>query len=282
MLTPSMKILPLLALLALSAGPVHGGVEQAPVRVREFKTPQGEVVKDVEFKKSDEVMASYKYRTPTAWVNQRVPMKDLPSDLQRKLGYDAAKAEEVLRKEEELRLSQRKDYKKKAAAEKKALDAQPVITAVAMSAKTGSAGKETTENWKTSWGSYDKDVTQSRGIAVRLRNGMDQAGIVYVEAIWLSNGSDGKGAASGISKVDRMRMALKPREITIGTLTASFSRSDSNYEAMGVRENYGKGYAGWIVRVIDPVNGKILASQASREPLMRWSDKVPVGKKADF
>ena len=272
-----MKVIPLLALLTLSAG----AVDQAPVRVREFKTPKGEVVKDVHFEKLDDATARYKYRTPTAWVDEQVPMKDLPSDIQRRLGYDATKAEERTRELEDSR-HWNKDYTKKMAAEKKALDAQPVITAVAMTAKTGSAGKETTENWKTSWGSYDKDVTQSRGVAVRLRNGMDQAGVVYVEAIWLSNGADGQGAASSIAKVDRWRMHLKPREITIGTLTGSFSRNDSNYEAAGVRESSGKGYAGWIVRVIDPTNGKILASQASREPLMRWSENAPVGKKEDF
>jgi hypothetical protein len=225
------------------------------------------VLENVEIWKKDESRARFSFKSGRRSGSGILKMSDLPPEVQAELGYKPAE-----------------EAAKKKTAEEKAelLRSSPTIQDVTMRAKTGSAGRSTTTSWETSWGSYEKDIDQKRALALSLRNGTETRGVVYVEVIWLTNGADGKGPPVGVSSINRQRILLGPRETTTGTVTSSFGRTDSNYEALGIRQVAGNGFAGWVVRVVDPESGKILALQAMRDPLKLWSDKVKVAPKSSF
>lgn len=256
-----------MVILAAMIATAFGAPRQDKVKLKELRLPDGKIVENVEIWKKDEGRAGYSFKSGRSSGFGTLKMSDLAPEVQSQLGYnpaeEAAKNKAAEDKEELLRSS-------------------PTIQAVAMRAKTGSAGRSTTTSWETSWGSYEKDIDQKRALALSLRNDTDTRGVVYVEVIWLTNGSDGKGQPIGVSSINRQRILLGPRETTTGTVTSSFGRTDSNYEALGIRQVAGSGFAGWVVRAVDPESGKILALQAMRDPLKLWSDKVKVAPKSSF
>lgn len=257
----------MLVVFAVLLSTAFGAPKQDKVKLKELRLPDGMVLENVEIWKKDESRAGYSFKSGRRSGWGLVKMADLPPEVQAELGY---------KPDEEA-------AKNKAAEERAELmKSLPTIRAVTMRAKTGSAGRSTTTSWETSWGSYEKEIDQKRALALSLRNGTDMRGIAYVEVIWLSNGADGKGPPVGVSSINRQRMLLEPRQTVTGTVSTSFGRTDDNYEALGIRRVAGNGLAGWIVRVVDPESGKIIASQAAREPLNIWSDRVKVAPKSSF
>lgn len=256
-----------LAVLLVMLSTVCGAFGQARVKLKSLRLPDGKVLENVELWKENESEANYSYKGRGSSGFGLVEMSKLPPEVQSRLGYkpDAEAAKKLAEKEEQ-----------------ELLKSSPTIQSVSMRAKTGSAGRSTTTSWKTSWGSYEKEIDQERALALSIRNGMDKRGVVYVEVIWLTNGADGKGPAVGVSSINRQRILLAPRETITGTVTSSFGRTDNNYAALGIRQVAGKGFAGWVVRVVDPESGKVIASEAMREPLKVWSDKIKVAGKASF
>jgi hypothetical protein len=137
-------------------------------------------------------------------------------------------------------------------------------TRVRLRAQGVSAGRETQSHWKTSWGSYDRDVTRTRIVAasVECTLGGGEAELVIQ---WIASVA-GRTSQQGVLEVERLPINLKPGEVVKDAFAQKFEESDANYEALGERERDGVKYVGWIVRVIAK-DGKELAVQSSRPTL---------------
>lgn len=269
--------------------------QSAPMEFETLETTKGRIYEHAKVKKIEADGISISHDSGTA----KIQFDSLSKDLQTAFGYDPEKAAEyrktkaleeigkqaaqsALLKQKPSAAAEDGKRSKKPEPDQQIEIEKPILVSVALTAKTGSAKRDETTSWQTSWGSYNKDIDQSRSISVSLRNGTDQAGTAYVEVLWLTTGADRKSGVLAVSNIVRKKMILNARETVSGTVSQSFTRSDDNYRALGVREMSGRGFGGWVIRVVDPASKRVIAVSAMREPLKKWSEDVEVGNKSDF
>jgi hypothetical protein len=144
-------------------------------------------------------------------------------------------------------------------------------------ARTVATERNESTNWQTSWGSYDKTIDNKRVVEVSVRSSSDTDRTVLVEAIWLAD--DGHGNVRGIMGVIRKELVLTARATQKVRVPMVYSSQDLKLAALGLRFESGSSFGGWIMRISDPVEKKIIVQQGSRPPLLSWSDKLPVSGK---
>ena len=141
-------------------------------------------------------------------------------------------------------------------------------------AKTVVASSDGNTSWMTSWGSYDKTVDQKRVVEIQVRSTSDTNRTVMLEAIWLT--ADEHGNVTGVMGVIRKEETLVARATQTVRVPMVYSSRDTKYAALGLHYKTGNNFGGWVMRVADPVSRKVIVVQASRPPLLKWSDVVPV------
>lgn len=150
------------------------------------------------------------------------------------------------------------------------LTAQPSATRVSLKAQGNLAGKDTKDFWKTSWGSYDKDVSRTRILNVTI-SCTQGGGAAEIVVQWIANKAADPNF-QGLMKTERLPVTLQNGKNVQEYFAAVFEESDANYEALGERDQEGLKYVGWIVRVVDS-NGTVLGMQTSRTTL---PDRYPL------
>jgi hypothetical protein len=252
---------------AVSFAMLCKGYAEKEVLLPDLRLPDGRVIRNVKLWKENEAVANYSYDEKVREGFGLINMVDLPLVAQVALGYSPEK--EIAEKQQQ-------------ADARKAFADAATLQSLSLRARTGSASRQEFKTWDTSWGSYEKTVDQNRALVLELRNKEEAGGAAYIEVLWLHNGADGKGKVAGVFSIQRSKLMLNAKQTIGGNVTSSFGREDNNYKALGIRNVSGQGFAGWIVRAVDPESGKVLAVQAMRTPLVEWSDKTPVGKKDQF
>lgn len=142
---------------------------------------------------------------------------------------------------------------------------------VRLRAQTVSSSRSADEKWKTSWGSYDKDVYRSKSVAatVECTQGEDSGNLVIQ---WIGS-TAGKKSEKGIASVEKIPVSIKPGMAGTATFDAVFVENDAKYVALGTRDQDGMKYVGWIVRLLGK-DGGILAEQASNPVYLKSFPKV--------
>jgi len=141
-------------------------------------------------------------------------------------------------------------------------------------ARTVATERNESTNWQTYWGSYDKTIDNKRVVEVSVRSSSDTDRTVVVEALWLAD--DGHGNVRGVMGVIRKELVLTARATQKVRVPMVYSSRDLKLSALGLRFVTGSSFGGWIMRISDPVEKKVIVQQGSRPPLLSWSDKVPV------
>ena len=150
---------------------------------------------------------------------------------------------------------------------------------VSIDAKETMSGKISSNNFKSDYGSYDKDQLRTRRIAVTVRNFSRMPVNVAVETLWFVTPERPPKERVGqdLASIGE-RAFLSEQELKAGqsvTLEASNSAKSNRtrYEALG--ESYASGvkFAGWIV--LARAEGKVIAYKASTPALDRMMSAAP-------
>lgn len=136
----------------------------------------------------------------------------------------------------------------------------PGESRVRLRAQTVSSSRSADQKWKTSWGSYDKDVYRSKSVSatVEVTQGAEDGKLVIQ---WIGSIA-GRPSQKSIATTESVAISIKPGGGGTATFDAVFVENDAKYAALGVRDRDGMKYVGWIVRVLGK-DGKVLAQQAS-------------------
>jgi hypothetical protein len=261
----------------------------APMELTELRTADGRLYENVRVTKVEPDGISIRHDSGTA----KIRFEKLSPEMQTAFGYDAEDAAhyrqaQALKDAENERsvaeLGKEEKRPSTPASEREEAPAEEPVAeekvqkkgkgVFAMTAKSARAGRDDTTTWKTSYGSSIKTIDRDRVVAVTVRSLMDTESTAMLEVIWLSN--RGRGAASGIAGVSRIEIPLQAREEVTKTVTQIYTQDRAKFVALGIKMETGSGYAGWVARLVDLESKKVLSCVASRPPLVRWSDRVPV------
>ena len=113
-------------------------------------------------------------------------------------------------------------------------------------------------------------------VEVSIRSRSDSPSRVILEVIWLSNGGSGKKSPSAVASISRVDLEVKAREVITRKVPMSFTVERQKYVALGLSFYEGGDYAGWVARLVDPVNKTVICQTASSVPYLKWSEQVPV------
>ena len=137
---------------------------------------------------------------------------------------------------------------------------------VRLTAATTAASRTRDDNFKTDYGSYDRDIYRIRSVSARSECTLGTGtGTLVIQWIGRPAGSNTKPA---IVKRDERPLEFKPAGTLSAVFSCAFVENDAKYVALGIRDQSGTKYTGWIVRVLDST-GHILAEQASTPPLLK-------------
>ena len=210
----------------------------------------------------------------------KVPYQKLSPELQAHLGgFDATKAEAFRKTIEEQRINALKEMAAEKAeiaatvstqaenerviAESNKLPSDPAALSNDASATVtarSAGGKSTDVEWSTTWGSYIKNKTSTRNLAIKVSTFSRDPIRVKVEWGWTTK-PEGGNARSVHRGGEQIIALMQGRDASVvGGM--SVTGRDENYEALGVRERSGDRYEGWLVRVLDG-KGRIIATAAS-------------------
>ena len=142
--------------------------------------------------------------------------------------------------------------------------AEPI--AVTLRVKRLATVKDVEENWKSSWGSYDRDFSRSLAIDISVFNLRSTPSTVTLEVLFVAKPLSG----SGRWVFDRVEEELKldgQKEFRAGKLSKELLASVQNYESLGTREQAGGKIEGYIVRILD--GQRIVKVEASSNPLKK-------------
>lgn len=139
-------------------------------------------------------------------------------------------------------------------------------TRVRLDARTEANARITDQEWKTDWGSYDRDVFRLRQISARVQCTVgEERGVIVVQ--WIGRDTAKNSAAALVAREEKP-ITLKPGADITETFKQMFAESDAKYKALGERDRSGHKFGGWIVRVLG-ADGKVLAEQTSSTPLLK-------------
>jgi hypothetical protein len=131
---------------------------------------------------------------------------------------------------------------------------------------SNAGGRVTDSHWETSWGSYDKDIYRSRSIKV-IVDAMSP-GQAIIRVSWIGRAYVETNNPRVVLVSERPVIIETARVPVSVEFAALFEENDANYAALGERDRDGIKYVGWVVQLVSK-DGSILASSASRPPLMR-------------
>lgn len=137
-------------------------------------------------------------------------------------------------------------------------------TSISLSAKQVAASKKTTNDFVTSWGSYDKTFARWRSVEIDIRNFSAKNDFTgYVRMYWLGRKGPGGGdrilaGQPSTEKVSVTKGATQKFDSDSGLVSAN----DMNLKAIGYRSTGGTKLEGWIVILYDE-NGVPLATKGS-------------------
>lgn len=142
--------------------------------------------------------------------------------------------------------------------------AAPAPGDVRLDAQTSSTSRTTDRKWETSWGSYDRTVYRSRFVTVSAT--ARTSGSAVIECHWI--GSDpGRPAIKEVTKIDRTPVEMKAGEPVNLDFGALFVQDETKYAALGITDDGGVKYYGWVVRVVTE-GGAVLAAKGARPPMI--------------
>lgn len=146
----------------------------------------------------------------------------------------------------------------------------PPAPAVYLQVKRLTTAKETSVNWKTSYGSYDKEFSRALAISIFLRNMQKEPAPVTLEWFFIAKELStrqqyifDKGAEELV--LDHAR-PYQTNKISM-PITAQVQR----YMSLGMSEKSGSQISGYLVRV--RAADKILAVDASSKPLEKTGER---------
>lgn len=140
---------------------------------------------------------------------------------------------------------------------------------VSLDVKEVSSGRTDASNFKTDYGSYDKDQIRRKVLEVSARNFGKVPATVTIETIWFVRPErppkDAVGAKAKVAILDRHGDKNQQAMAAGATLRfqteAEAASSRTRYEALGESYSSGVRFAGWLVVVRD--GKKVVAYKAS-------------------
>jgi len=144
------------------------------------------------------------------------------------------------------------------------VDALAQREAVYLQTKINTKVKSTTTNWKTDYGSTDKDYSRSMSITINLRNMQTDNSRVRLE--WYFVAKDLSNKKQWIFDYDAQEIEIDEAiPIVLIKTSNNLEASVQRYVALNERSNSGSKIDGYIVRVT--IEDRILAVNASSKPL---------------
>lgn len=134
-----------------------------------------------------------------------------------------------------------------------------------VTARQVSGGASTQNDFRTTWGSYDKTTTQQKTISVSV-NAREE---IELEFIWVF-----KSVSEGEYSVSETKKVKDSTPVTFGETAAS---NDTKYATIGQRTRDGEKIYGWAVRAIKA--GRIIGVAGSSDRLKKFAES---GKEADI
>jgi len=136
-------------------------------------------------------------------------------------------------------------------------------TNVAVDVKAKKTKSSTTDNYRTSWGSYDKDTTVEKIMSVEIRS-VNLVSYAAVEFFWKIQIQSNKATLFQRCEPELLYDGKKQVEFSVAT-----ERNDTNFRLAGVQRKDGEKVVGWIARCINLVDGQVLGVTASSQELER-------------
>lgn len=129
------------------------------------------------------------------------------------------------------------------------------------------AGRSTVDNFPTSYGSYDKDITSTKTMKVEVRKAGD---VPYagVEFFWSIRDEQDKS-----TRLERCKPVLLLGEQREVEFTRTSERSDTKYVRLGTREKDGEKVLGWLARCVALFDGRVIGVKASNQDLEKLGKK---------
>lgn len=135
------------------------------------------------------------------------------------------------------------------------------FNSVSLDVKSVAARKNVRDDYKTDWGSYDKNYDRERNIEIAIRTSGKEPLAVVVKSWWL-----GKPIANS----QRVLIAKTESKVTLSNDFQKLTSSSGNVEgrdlrlrAIGQRHVEGYKIDGWVVTVHDPENDAVVAVKLS-------------------
>lgn len=192
----------------------------------------------------------------------RIPFEQLPDDIRSTFKVDPAQAaahKAKLAADQQNALQMQEAAKAKAReadlASVRSADAKagkgeefiPGVGALEIKAQHMSGGRSTDTTWQTVWGSYNKTITGKHGVGILLDTRSREVLKVTVEWGWIT-----KDAASNkryVTMGGHEKAELVQGHPSAHYATMAVTSQDDKYNALGIREQSGEEYRGWVVRV---------------------------------
>lgn len=124
-------------------------------------------------------------------------------------------------------------------------------------------GTKTADNFKTSYGSFDKDVESLKTMKVSVKS-LGDLPYCGLEFFWVIRDESTK--KTYLERPDPVLLFGGKREARFSRTSV---RSDTRYVTLGIREKDGEKITGWLARCILLFNGKIIGVKASSQDLER-------------
>ncbi len=242
-----------------------------------FKTTEGKDYKNVKVSRvePDGIVISF------SGGIVKIPFTELPSDVQKKYGYDLKAAEAFqheryegdvtrLRQEAEAREKRQHDleaYFVKGQQDDRGSDHGQGPTNCYLEVTNVSSGLEVESHWETSWGSYDRDHFGRLILKIRLGTVGATGGPMKIQWFWI--GRPLINMSNLILYGQGEKIVSVPSRYFVECYAAApvLKSHVLNLAASGKRYVSGAQHDGWIVCASDS-KGRILAEKASTESLL--------------
>jgi hypothetical protein len=123
------------------------------------------------------------------------------------------------------------------------------------------AGRKTIDNFPTSYGSYDKDITSNKAMKVVVRK-VGTLPYCGLEFFWQIRDEENKATV-----LERSEPVLLFGDKRQAEFSRSAQRSDTRYVMLGVQEKDGEKITGWLARCVSLFDGTVIAVKASSKDL---------------
>ena len=129
------------------------------------------------------------------------------------------------------------------------------------------SSRSAVDNFKTSYGSYDKDILSTKAMKVVVRKS-GEFPYAAVEFFWSIRDEENKSM-----RLERCEPVLLTREKREAEFSRTSERSDTKYVYLGTRDKDGEKVAGWLARCVALLDGKVIGVKASNQELEKLGKK---------